>query len=928
MTEVRAVAAFLADCWRADSRGGDVVDLLGAGVEHLRVFERDPFLGFSTVRVALHNDDPLVVAAELTRREKAPFLFALALIGRGAQGRRRERIAAPLLVWPARVERYADGTSALVAESERPRINAGALADLLGEERDGNELAAELARHLPAFPWGPGGGFAFATALESLPGLAGIRVASLAAFPDQLESLEVIEKYRSAQRPGDAPRLIASIGLGLARRSLDTRGVDDELRRLCEAPQLSSPVQVVLGEGGSSARAGSVRAGAERRGRRARRSPAVLSRPQVRALEIASTATLGLLVGPPGTGKSFTIAAIALDAIARGESVLIASGREQAVSVVEDKCRELAGGWLVAVRAGRGEVGRELAAGIDALLHGDLGAYGPPSQLSARQLERGVAQRERRAGRLERRLRHQLTVEAGSGPQARWVGRFKNVWSRLATLGAPPVWEGFRRWEGELRELGPAVAEWLRVSRRERIEVILAKRREALVTLRRALGARRSGDQERWFGQLDRDVMRAAFPLWSTTFADAHRALPFEPGFFDLVIIDEATQCDSASALPILQRGNRVLVTGDPQQLRHVSFLSDAVQRELGRRHGLDSQALERYDYRRRSLLDLVADALPSSDAIARLDEHFRSAPAIIEFSNQQFYGGGLAVMTRRPSSLAQPSLQVRRVSGARTEDGVNLVEIEEVIEVLARLSVAEAPHPLSFGVVSPFRAQADALAAACAARLGAGLVARHNLLVATVWGFQGEERDVMIVSLALDPTSPAGSWRYLQREDLFNVAITRARQLQVVVTSVAPGEEPPGSLVASYLEFAEKSAAGTRDTPKGSESELAHEVAAACRQHGWQVWPQFEVAGTTVDLLVAHDGVELAVDLIGGSSADGEALEIERARMLGRAGLRLFPLPWSSWSRDPVAVLDALGSWLGVGRGRAAGKGRGEGVY
>lgn len=898
MADSRAVAAFLADCWRADVRTGGIIDLLGRGAEHLRCCARDPLAGLGAPRVALTPDDPLIPAAELSRREKAPVVWALAIAGPVVgESRRRSRIAAPLWLWSAELRRGEAG-SAIVGVDPEPRVNLAAIEPWCSEEGQAEELARSLEQHLPKAPWTAGTGFAIATVLSQL--LPGLVCSGIEHFPDRLGS----EADLRAAAAGDTLAVVPAIGLALVRRGLATRGIDDELRQMVmPAAELSQPVRVVLGE----------KAAPDRAPRRRRRSPAVLSRPQVAALATASTAPLSVLVGPPGTGKSFTMAAIALDAVARGESVLIASGREQAVTVVEAKCRELAGPWLVPVRAGRGEVHRELTASLDALLHGDLGALGPPSPRRARQLERDVARGERRVARRQGRLETLLALEADDDRSA--AGRLRALWRRARTLGAGPLWEEFAAWERDLHTLGPMVAEWLRVARRERVEAMLTRHRDQLVALRRAIGARRSGDQERWFQEVDADVVHAAFPLWSTTFADAYRALPFERERFDLVIIDEATQCDSASALPILQRGRRALVTGDPQQLRHVSFLADAAQLQLAERHGLGPEVLERYDYRRQSLLDLVVSAVPSASAVVRLDEHFRSAPGIVEFSNRQFYGGRLAVMTRRPSTLAETGLRLVRIEGTREASGVNSREVEAAVAEIAALMEISGPsnRPRTLGIATPFRAHADALAAACAKRFSVAEIERHQLLVATVWGFQGEERDAVVLSLALDGESPSGAWRYLGRPDLFNVAVTRARELQVVVTSLLPQHRPPIELLAKYLDQFDATAA-----PAAAVAPADHfrtEVAAALRDRGLRVWEHFEVAGTTVDLLLETPRGEVALDLVGGAGSAAPALEIERARMIGRAGLRLLPIPWSAWVREPEQVLAAV-TTVGDGRG------------
>lgn len=893
---LRSRIAYLADCWRADIGRGEVVDLFGSRVDRVRLSLRDPFLGLSSARLALGREDPFLIAATLAEREKQPLLFAFVVVAGAAPGQRQTRVAAPLLVWPARAE-GTDGE--LVAQRERPEVNATALGVILGDESLGSVAAAAVEAALVAVPWGAGTVFALSQVLETV--LPGCDTSGLGAFTGALLDTAALREARNAAEPGTAPRVLAAAGALLITRSLGSRGVDHELTRLARGEiALSPPLRQLLG--GPAAPMGKARTNKVR-------SPAVLSLAQRRAVAAAARFDLSLLVGPPGTGKSFTIAAIALDAVARGESVLLASSRDQALDVLEHKGAELAGGSLVVLRAGRGETARALVSTLEGFLHGDYGALGEASQVGAARLGGLLHQAERALARHERQLEAATTLEGSLGrPQLGRMDRWRELWASFRSRRRVPLWRRYEAWEQALVALGPATAEWLRVSRRERLERLLRRRRDDIVALTRALKARRSSDQERWFAELDRDTLRGAFPLWSTTFADAHRALPLEPDLFDLVIIDEATQCDAATALPILARGRRALVTGDPRQLRHVSFLAEVQRQELGAHHGLGPADLDRFDYRNRSLLDLVSDAVASGDGVARLDEHFRSAPAIIEFSNREFYGGRLAVMTRRPATLERAALRLERVVGQRGEDGINRAEVERVVAVVRELVVASAnqPRPPSLGVASPFRDQTDALAEALGQALDATTIARHRLLVGTAWGFQGEERDVMVLSLAVDEASARASWRYLVRDDVFNVAVTRARNLQVVVTSVSGRGD--SSLLGRYLAYIEGHQLGVEAAPA---SGFVAEVAAACRQQGWSVWPHFEVAGTVVDLLVADGATNLAVDLVGGPDGTAAGVEIDRARMLARAGLPLFVVPWLAWQERREAVREALADRL-----------------
>ena len=73
------------------------------------------------------------------------------------------------------------------------------------------------------------------------------------------------------------------------------------------------------------------------------------------------------------------------------------------------------------------------------------------------------------------------------------------------------------------------------------------------------------------------------FPIWAITNLTARTNFPLEFGLFDLLIIDEASQCDIPSAIPLIYRAKKVVIIGDPNQLRHVALLRDGLDRILGK---------------------------------------------------------------------------------------------------------------------------------------------------------------------------------------------------------------------------------------------------------------------------------------------------------------------------------------------------------
>src|SRR5205814_2962584 len=96
----------------------------------------------------------------------------------------------------------------------------------------------------------------------------------------------------------------------------------------------------------------------------------------------------------------------------------------------------------------------------------------------------------------------------------------------------------------------------------------------ALAALATALRSGRSARGVQ-LSRLRDDSLTDALPLWVGTLADIDDLLPPLEGLFDLVILDEASSIEQPLAAPALLRSRRAVIVGDPQQLRHASFLAD-----------------------------------------------------------------------------------------------------------------------------------------------------------------------------------------------------------------------------------------------------------------------------------------------------------------------------------------------------------------
>lgn len=275
-------------------------------------------------------------------------------------------------------------------------------------------------------------------------------------------------------------------------------------------------------------------------------------------------------------------------------------------------------------------------------------------------------------------------------------------------------------------------------------------------------------------------------PVWIVTNLSVRNAVPLQPALFDLVIVDEASQCDIPSALPLLFRARRALIIGDPRQLRHISTLSPSEEARLAAEHDI-GHLLEAWSYNRRSLYALAEGSLIERGGRPLfLAEHYRSHPEIIEFSNRTFYQGQLILRT----SLGNLSdkLQGERlgvfwhdVPGAvarSSRSAFNEIELRAVVDLLdewARRGVL-LREGLRFGIVTPFRLQMERLEEAVRRRPWWDRV-HGRLTVGTAHRFQGDECDVMIFSpVVAKGILPRLSRWVAETDQLLNVAITRAR--------------------------------------------------------------------------------------------------------------------------------------------------------
>ncbi|WP_299946405.1 ATP-binding protein [uncultured Microbulbifer sp.] len=881
-------------CYLADSH-----DLSLANIARLpgnrRLFLKEPdYLSSGELpRIPLINPvaEKLAKLADTYRKERrliyACFFVCGNLTTQGGFTARRT-LCSPLLYFPARIYREDDYFAEI--NTTDIRMNLPLLRQILKPDIDS---AVTNTFPLPRFPMDTSQVADMGRWLREYSLLEELE--ELSRWPN-LQPETLVQERMEASRLGP----VSAGAVILADRPRGSRGVLHELGQLVQARNFQAPLQVALG--GEPARL--IESDSE-----PEMLPGLFSSAQERALRNAARLPLSLVSGPPGTGKSFTIAAMAIDQMLHGDSVLVVSKTSEAIDVVRNKLQETYGLTEGYVHAGEQSFVRSLKTHLDTLLKEGVDL----PEVSATKLKRSLRATNTSLHRAERRFARALRLARVLGP-GRWAAWLLRVGAPLfgRDLQTEALW-GFQDGISQLRyRFERQAARYINTYRQEKLARLLTTDRRSLASFHQALRARTSKTQAERFAQTNMHLVLQAYPIWLASLDELNEILPLSCGMFDLVIFDESTQCDIASALPALYRAKRAVVVGDGKQLRHVSFLPANQQQRLWEETVHCGELPEAFSYRDQSLLDLVSDALGSQDAVTLLDEHYRSQPELIAFSNHAFYADRLKVMQARPGNSRASALTFHRLEGRRARNGRNRVEKDWVISQLRDHfnRYENAPLKPSVGVLSPYREQANYLAKEVSRAFSADKLHSFSVRIATPYGFQGEERDVMFLSMAIDSQSLRAA-TYLNGAAMFNVAITRAKERQLVAYSISPELLSSDHLLRRYISFGH--GAG-RSYQEGTFScEFARAVSAGLKEAGVRHWIDFPIAGQRVDVVCEYQGCILGVDLIGYPGEYQQHFTTRTYKILHRAGIRVLPLPYLHWS---VGQRECITRIIGVLRG------------
>ncbi|MFG1794030.1 AAA domain-containing protein [Nocardia sp. NPDC049149] len=417
---------------------------------------------------------------------------------------------------------------------------------------------------------------------------------------------------------------------------------------------------------------------------------------------------------------------------------------------------------------------------------------------------------------------------------------------------------------------------------------------------------------------------REAVPAWVMPIPKVAELILAKPNSFDVVIVDEASQAAMTSIF-LLWLAPRIVVVGDDRQCAPQSSIQN-LEKMQQRLHS-DFPHID--EYKRIQLLpngnlyNILGCAFPNA---VTLREHFRCMPEIIDWPSQEFYGGRLVPLRQYGANRLEPVVIDRVANGSAqgaNEKMVNQLEAEHIVATLVACFADPAYVGKTFGVIAlRSRAQRQLIQHLLIQRLSPEEIDRRELTVGSAAEFQGDERDVMIVS-----TVVSGGTRQMRKETRYlrdlNVAVSRARDQLRITTSLVDDDLGPDDIRRKMFSHYQN----TRNlAPRPSAVEYPSDalrppftslfpqrVYRALLERGYHASPHVTVGQRELDIVVYGDSGAVAVvcDRHTGASLEDTERDAESLRELHRAGWPFHRISHSQFLLDQESALAPLWQML-----------------
>jgi len=439
-----------------------------------------------------------------------------------------------------------------------------------------------------------------------------------------------------------------------------------------------------------------------------------------------------------------------------------------------------------------------------------------------------------------------------------------------------------------------------------------------------------------------------AVPVWIMTL---RAAITFfadpQPGHFDLLIIDEATQCE-ISSFNLVFRAKKSIIVGDIKQtavMMDRNLFSKARVQPLVRQYFPCNKFQINFDVTQPTN-NIYSIGWVFYPDIVSLREHFRCLPEIIEFSNQLYYDGRIIPLkTSDVPQLGDPVqiIFVEDDPASKIKPLIVKRVVEEVEDIIARYEAKELPFLPTVGILTLENTYSTHRNAMIRALAQSESVKAHeeklDLLVGTSREFQGDERHVMLITSPISQKTitknnkatitkmPDAVGEVYDRN--YNVAASRAIYRSVIFHCIQPellalaNENCNRKLIIDYytkIKTINKPRQTTRDALLFGVDpilgEFGNQLCEWLIEQGYSQWlyPQFKIGNTILDFAICKEDVKIAIICDGcekRSEAEFINSSMEQQQVLERVAWKYYRLQSTEWFYHSMDIRAKLAAWL-----------------
>lgn len=385
---------------------------------------------------------------------------------------------------------------------------------------------------------------------------------------------------------------------------------------------------------------------------------------------------------------------------------------------------------------------------------------------------------------------------------------------------------------------------------------------------------------------------------------------------FDIVIIDEASQSD-ISSLILLYMAKKIIIVGDDKQVSPSDVGVNIDKINMFRRKYIKGKVANDDLYGiRASLYSIVSTTFQPIS----LREHFRSVPEIIGYSNRTSYDNQILPLRDSNSSILKPAIIDYKVNGKRDEKSkINRVEAETIVSLIEACLAMKEYKNSTFGVISLLGdEQAELIQDLIVKRIPATEIENHKILCGNSASFQGDERDIMFISL-VDSSEENKSLRLVGEgvegaiRKRYNVAISRAKDQLWIVHSIDKNNLKEGDLrkeLFEYIDSLKENAFDKTAIQNITASDFENEVARHLSEKNYTIKQKWRVGSYDIDMVAIYDDKKIAIECDGKTLNHTEEeviANLEEQEILERCGWEFIRVRASEYFRNPEKAIKDL---------------------